>query len=455
VLALAAVAIWPRSHSAGATGQSLLDTVSSSGTWGPLVVFGLLLVAVLMVPRLLGPLVLVAGIPFRAFRNAERLARSSLSRDRSRTTLAAGAMVVGVAMVVALMTSAQGLRSISASWLAETVPGSELLTSIRPVAPTDPVLKALAATPGVTSVSPIAIFGTPFVTTSVVDGKPVSAAVLREGAAIVGRDYLASGRLNFVSGDPATALNALDSGGAVIVPSSFAGSAGIRLGDTVSFATGISPVKLRVVGIVAHSIPAGAQEAILVGWSDATSEFGVTGADFLAVRYLDGQEATARPVLDAAAISYALQPTGLDRISSAVGDALDRVFRLLDALALIAILVAGLGVVNTLSMSVFERVREIGVLRATGMTSRQVSGMVVVEAGVLGIVGSLVGAAVGLLVGSLMVVWSSGSFGLVFDPPWLGIAALAGLGVLVSVAAAIYPASVASRVSIIDAVQHE
>ena len=75
--------------------------------------------------------------------------------------------------------------------------------------------------------------------------------------------------------------------------------------------------------------------------------------------------------------------------------------------------------------------------------------------GVLGIVGSLVGAAVGLLVGSLMVVWSSGGFGLVFDPPWLSIAALAGLGVLVSVAAAIYPAGVASRFSIINAVQHE
>jgi len=455
VLALAAVAIWPRSHSGGAAGQSLLDTVRNSGTWGPLVIYGLLLVVVLLLPRLLGGLVLLAGLPFRAFRNAERLARSSLSRDRSRTTLAAGALIVGVAMVIALVTSAQGLRSISSSWLTETLPGSELLTSIRPVDPADPVLAALAATPGVRSVSPIGIFGAPYVAESLVNGRPVATAVLQEGAAIVGRDYLASGRLNFVSGDPATALNALDSGGAVIVPSSFAGSANIRLGDTVSFATGTSPVKLRVVGIVAHSIPAGAQEAILVGWSDATSAFGVTGADFMAVRYLDGQEATARPVLDAAAVSYALQPMGLDRISTVVGDALDRAFRLLDALALIAILVAGLGVVNTLSMSVFERVREIGVLRATGMTSRQVWGMVVVEAGVLGIVGSLVGAVVGLLVGSLMVVWSSGGFGLVFDPPWLAIAALAGLGVLVSVAAAVYPASVASRISIIDAVQHE
>jgi len=154
---------------------------------------------------------------------------------------------------------------------------------------------------------------------------------------------------------------------------------------------------------VAHSIPAQDQEAILIGWSDALADFGVTGADFYAVRFAAGQESTARPALDKMATSYALEPNDLDRVSGTVGDALDRIFRLLDALALIAVLVAGLGMVNTFSMSVFERIREIGVLRATGMTSRQVWGMVVIEAGVLGVIGSIIGAAVGLLVGALLV----------------------------------------------------
>jgi len=121
----------------------------------------------------------------------------------------------------------------------------------------------------------------------------------------------------------------------------------------------------------------------------------VTGADFYAIRYDPGQEATARPALDSAATSYALEPNQLDKVSGTVGDALDRIFRLLDALSLIAVLVAGLGMVNTFSMSVMERVREIGVLRATGMTSRQVWGMVVIEAGVLGLVGAVVGRSSG------------------------------------------------------------
>jgi putative ABC transport system permease protein len=155
------------------------------------------------------------------------------------------------------------------------------------------------------------------------------------------------------------------------------------------------------------------------------------------------------------ATSYALVPNDLDRVSGTVGDALDRIFRLLDALALIAVLVAGLGMVNTFSMSVFERIREIGVLRATGMTSRQVWGMVVIEAGVLGVIGSIIGVAVGLVVGALLVAWSSGGFGLVFDPPWASIALAFCFGVLISIIASIYPAGLASRISIVRALQHQ
>jgi putative ABC transport system permease protein len=455
VLAVAALAVWPGGQAGGSAEAASLAAGSGSGTWGPLVIYGLLLVSVLLVPLVLVPLVRVAGLPFRIFRNEERLARSSLSRDRSRTALTAGAFVVGLAMVVALATAAQDVRKIGSSWLTETIPGSELLTSIRPVALTDPIRDQLAATPGVKSVSPIGIFGVPYVSTSLNGGSTQETVVLQEAAAIVGSDYLADGRLNFISGDRTSALTAVDSGGSVIVPESLADAAGIRLGDSLAFATGPSLTQLRVVGIVAHSIPAGSQEAILVGWSDALTQFGVAGADFYAVRYVAGQESTARTALDAAATSYALEPTELDQVSGTVGDALDRIFRLLDALALIAVLVAGLGMVNTLSMSVLERVREIGALRATGMTSRQVWGMVVVEAAVLGVVGSIVGAAVGLLVGALLIAWSSGGFGLGFDPPWQSIALAVCFGILVSILASIYPARLASRLSIVRALQHE
>jgi putative ABC transport system permease protein len=452
VLALAALAVWPRGMGVASDGSSAGGiAVVGSGMWGPLVVYGLLLAAVLLVSRLLGPLLRLAGIPFGLFRTQVRLARSSLGRDPSRTALTAGALMIGLAMVVALGTAAQNVRRIGQGWLAETIPGSELLTSIRPIAPDGEILGQLSEMPGVKSVSPIGLFGVPW------QDAPGEPAVRQEAAAIVGADYAADGRLVFVEGggDPATAFAALDVGGSVIVPESLAAEYGLHLGDLMTFQTGARPKELRIVGIAAHTIPGDSQEAIMVGWTDAIEAFGAGGADFYAVRYEPGREASAQPQVDAAARSYALEPADLSRIRGTVGDALDRLFRLLDAMALVAVVVAGLGMVNTLSMSVLERVREIGVLRATGMSSRQVWGMVVIEAGVLGVASAFVGAMVGFGVGALLVVWSSSGLAVGFDPPWLSIGLAVLFGVLISVAAAVYPAGIASRQSIVQALQHE
>ncbi|GAC1667151.1 MAG: hypothetical protein NVS9B8_08860 [Candidatus Limnocylindrales bacterium] len=195
-------------------------------------------------------------------------------------------------------------------------------------------------------------------------------------------------------------------------------------------------------------------EAVLVGWSDATTIFGVAGADVFAVRYAPGRQADARPRLDAVARLSALEPNPLDAVAGAIDSALARVFGLFDALALVAVIIAALGIVNTLSVSVLERVRELGVLRAAGMTRGQIRRSVVVEAGILGIVGSVLGIATGLVAGAILIVLG-GSGALILDLPWIPIGVALGLGIGVSMVAAWYPARLASRLSIAAAVQHE
>ncbi len=427
----------------------LLLRPAGTGTAGLvrwLAVFGVLLGATLATPFLLRPLGWLAGLPFRLVAPAaERLTRGSLVRDRSRTTLTVGALTVGLALIVALGGVAQDARRAATGWIAGVVPGDVVATSVRPVALDEGVADELAAVPGVARVSPIATF------------QAALRGVRLDAAAVVGADLLADGRLTFVEGDRTAALHAIDEGGSAIVPESVARRLGLRVGDELRFPVGGGrTVALRIVGIVERTIPGRTGETVMVGWGDATDGFGVAGADAFAVRYAPGAAATAGPALEAVARGLALEPSSLERIAGAVDDALGRVFGLFDALALIAVAVAFLGIVNTLTMNVVERVRELGVLRAAGMTRRQVWRMVVVEAGILGGVGAILGCATGVVVGQVMVgLAAGGALRVAFDPDWRTIAAALVFGVAASMLAAAWPARLASRMEIVRAVQVE
>ena len=226
---------------------------------------------------------------------------------------------------------------------------------------------------------------------------------------------------------------------------------------TVATVDGTS-MPLRVVGIAERTLPGRGGEAVLVGWDDAIGRLGVAGADAFAIRFAPDAPASVRSDVDAAAAAAALEIVRLDQVRGAIDSELSRVFALFDALALVAVLVAALGIVNTLTMNVIERVREIGVLRAAGMTRGQVWRSVVVEAGILGLAGALAGVAAGLVVGFVMVLLAGARAdiaSLTAFVPWVIVVAAFVLGIAVAMLAAAYPARIASRLSIIRAVQYE
>jgi putative ABC transport system permease protein len=423
--------VWPRAAGGAAQVRALA-------------VYAVLLGVALAVPLVLPSLARLAGTPFRPLsRLEERLARASVLRDRARAGLTVGALTIGLAMVVALGGVGQHARVAAGAWVADVVPGELVLTSIFPRGLDEGIDEALAPLAGVVAVSPFATFDL------AVGGRRVDGAVMR------GVDLERDGRLRLVDGDRATALEALDAGGAVIVPSAFAARDGLHVGSslTVAGADG-SPVELRVVGVAERTLPGRTGESMLVGWPEA-ERLGVAGADGFAVRFASDASAVDRAVLAEEARQLALDPVPLDRIQGAIGEALDRVFGLFDVLSLIAVVVAALGIVNTLTMNVFERVREIGVLRAAGMTRQQVWRSVVVEAGITGLIGAMCGVVTGLAVGSLMVSLSGGRWDLAGAVPWLTIGGAFVLGVLLAMLAAAYPARLASSVSIVRAVGYE
>jgi putative ABC transport system permease protein len=409
-----------------------------------LIVYAVLLVVALAVPFILPALARIAGLPFAALaRFEERLARASVLRDRSRAALTVGALTIGLAMIVALGGVAQNARAAAGSWIVDVVPGDLILTSIFPRALDEGIPELLDELPGVGSVSPVATFDL------------AVSGFRADGAAMRGADLAADARLTFTAGDRATALAALDAGGAVIVPVGVALRDGIPLGSDLSVTTvDGSVVTLEVVGIAERTLPGKSGESLLVGWPDA-ERLGVIGADAFAVRFEPTATTAERATLADEARALALEPVALGRIQGAIGDALDRVFGLFDVLALIAVIVASLGIVNTLTMNVFERVREIGVLRAAGMTRRQVWRSVVVEAGITGLVGAICGVATGLVVGALMVVLAGGRYDIAIGVPWAAVAVAFVLGVGLAMLAAAYPARLASGVSIVRAVGYE
>lgn len=432
VVGLVGILLWPRGP-------------MDPGLVRPLSVYGLMLAATLLVPFVLRPLARLAGLPFAlTARVEERLARGALRRDRSRTALTVGALVVGIGLVVAVSTVAIDARRTATAWLAGVIPGDELITAITPVAIDESgPIPELAAVAGVERVSPLASFGVAY------------RGLRLDAAAVNGSDLAADGRLTFVAGDRAAALAAIDAGGSVILPKAQADRLGLGLGSTMTLAGPGGPgASLRVVGIVEHGLPGKGGEAIIVGWSDATSRFGVTGADALAVRFDPSAGSSVRTAVDEVARRLGLQPVPLAQVQGAVTDALDRVFGLFDALAIVAVVVAALGIVNTLWMDVAERVREIGILRAAGMTRRQVGRMVVVQAGIIGTVGAVLGIVTGLVAATVMLALTNGTLA----PPDLApqpliLAVVLGLGL--AMLAAYYPARVAGRLPIVRAVRLE
>ncbi len=431
VVAVAGIALWPRA----ATG--------TAGLARPFAVYGLLLLAALVSPLLLPVLGRLAGMPVEALMRAEgRLARSSLLQDRGRSALTLGALMVGLAMVVAVSEVAGSARRAGLDWLASVVPGDYVASAVTPI-PTS-FASDLAAVRGVSAVVPIRTFEID------VGGQALDAA------AIDPQQYAAAGALQILGVDRGAAFAALASGGSCFVPQSQARLLGLRPGDRLTVAGPAGPVSFTIAAIVARSLPGSTGEAVLFSAADAQRLLGIQGANLFAIRTAPGAPGDVRTRLDAVAGQYALQIVGRDQIASAVNSSLDRVFGLFDALALVAVVVAALGIVNTLTMDVYERVREIGMLRAAGMTRRQVGRMVVLEAAILGLAGSLFGIVMGVIVGAAMILVSrTAGFAPPIDPPWAAIVVSVVLGVGAAVLAAYYPARVASRLPIVRAVRFE
>jgi putative ABC transport system permease protein len=127
---------------------------------------------------------------------------------------------------------------------------------------------------------------------------------------------------------------------------------------------------------------------------------------------------------------------------------------LLYVLLALAVIVSLVGMINTLVLSVFERTRELGMLRAVGMTRHQVSRMVRQESVITALIGAALGLPLGVFLAAL-VTRALSQFNVEFIPPWKNLIGFAIIAMIAGVLAAVAPARRASRLNVLRALQYE
>jgi ABC-type lipoprotein release transport system permease subunit len=133
---------------------------------------------------------------------------------------------------------------------------------------------------------------------------------------------------------------------------------------------------------------------------------------------------------------------------------INKLLNLLYALLAMSVIISLFGIVNTLVLTVFERTRELGMLRAVGMTRRQVRRMIRHESIVTSLIGAVFGIVLGILL-SVLVTHALSDQGLVFAVPVREIVYFVLAAILVGILAAILPARRASRLNVLQALQYE
>jgi putative ABC transport system permease protein len=131
---------------------------------------------------------------------------------------------------------------------------------------------------------------------------------------------------------------------------------------------------------------------------------------------------------------------------------LGNILNILYVLLALSVIVSLFGIVNTLVLTIYERTRELGMLRAVGMTRWQVRSMIALESVVTALIGAVIGIALGIVLSVLLIVRVDF---LVVSWPVLSLVIFALVAVVAGIAAAIFPAQRAARLNVLQALQYE
>ncbi|EPH06239.1 hypothetical protein HMPREF1531_00888 [Propionibacterium sp. oral taxon 192 str. F0372] len=249
-----------------------------------------------------------------------------------------------------------------------------------------------------------------------------------------------------------------DNEGEAIISRKYADSHSLKVGDIheVTSPATVAAYGLRIVGI--FEVPEGMQSpSVMTGMTTMTA-LGASGSlSTVGITLTEDadRDAVKQQLTDALADQPMLKVEDRDEFVDSQTSTINTTLNTIYALLGLAIVIAILGIVNTLVLSTIERTRELGLLRAVGMQRSQLRRMIALESITIALLGAVLGVGLGLSVGICLqhVLVNQGLRVLAIN--WTLVAVCMGGAVLVGVLAAVSPARRAARMNILDAIAHE
>lgn len=392
----------------------------------------------------------------RLYGNEGALGSANVQRSIGRTTLTVAALIVALAMIVGIGSMSVSFEDDFTGWINAALGGDLYVSS--PVRLRSSFVRQLESLPGVAAATPARFYITQIAERSL----PPQTAQGDDTAYFIAIDpetYLSVSSIEF-TGSPASPeenWRVFSAGGAVFLSSQLAETYDLRQGDTIWLKTRRGEQSFYIAGVIVDFFAQG--QTITGTYRDLQAYYSESGADRITVAVLEGYSidevsqtikaryGTRRNLNIQTTTSFKAQINGL----------LNQSLALFDVLSLIGAVIGTLGVINTLTMNVIERTREIGGLRSLGMYRRQIVRMVLSEAFALGVMGAIYGLGFGFVLAQVMIESMNSASGydleFVFSlPPFAwGLALAIGISQL----AALSPARRAAGLNIVEAIKHE